>query len=199
MINGMYYIYHLPNFIHKNGSIGKIGVSEEPDNRTKKQGFEKYEILETHTCIYEVSKREQELQKQYGYPVDLVPYFISRKNWGSKAGKVGGNTKSDLRNQKCSELGKRTGATNALIMIQKRRSYKGEGNHKCKITESQAQEILDYYTELVNSGHRKYGLLPNVVNQFPSISQRIVKKICLRSTWKHLTPTECSSTIRSSI
>jgi hypothetical protein len=77
-----YYIYHIKGV--------KIGVSEEPNNRTKKQGFDNYEIIETHTCIYEVSKREQELQKQYGYPVDKIPYYISRKNWGSKAGKVGG-------------------------------------------------------------------------------------------------------------
>jgi hypothetical protein len=177
----MYYIYHIKGV--------KIGVSEEPENRTKKQGFDDYEILETHTCIYEVSKREHELQKEYGYPVDLCPYFISRGNWGSKAGKVGGNTKSDLRDKKCSELGKRTGPINALLMSKNRRTYKGEGNHKCKITEIQAQEILDYYTQLVNSGHRKYGLLTNVVNHFPSIPKRIVQKICLRNTWKHLSTT----------
>jgi hypothetical protein len=188
----MYYIYHIKGV--------KIGVSEEPDNRTRKQGFDNYEILETHTCIYLVSYRERALQKEYEYPVDSVLYFISRGNWGSKAGKVGGNTKSDLRDKKCSELGKRTGATNARIMIEKRRSYEGEGNIKCKITESQAQEILDYYTQLVNSGHRKYGLVSNVVNQFPSISKRIIVKICMRDTWKHLSPTtERTCTISPSI
>lgn len=186
-----YYIYHIKG--------KKIGVSEEPDNRTKKQGFSKYEILEVHNCIFEVSKRERELQKEYGYPIDSVPYFLSRRNWGSKAGKVGGNTKSDLRNQKCSELGKRTGVINVKIMVQKRRSYKGEGNVRCKISESQAQNILNYYTQLVNSGHRKYGLLTNVINNFPNIPKRIVQKICLRVTWKHLTPTKSSSTISSSI
>lgn len=86
----MYYIYHIPSFIHKDGSIGKIGVSDKPDNRVKKQGYINYEILEKHECIYEVSKREIELQKEYGYPVDKVYYHISRKYWGSKAGKVGG-------------------------------------------------------------------------------------------------------------
>jgi hypothetical protein len=185
----MYYIYHIPTFIQPDGSIGKIGVSEEPEKRTKKQGYTEYEILEDNKCIYLVSYREKVLQREYGYKVDNVMYYISRSRWGSTAGKVGGNTKSDLRNQKCSELGKRTGAINARIMVEKRRSYKGEGNIKCKITESQAQEILDYYTQLVNSGHRKYGLLPNVVNQFPSISKRIIVKICLRDTWKHLSPT----------
>jgi hypothetical protein len=174
----MYYIYHIEGI--------KIGVSEQPTQRTIKQGFTEFEILEEHTCIYEVSKREQELQKEYGYKVDICPYFISRKNWGSAAGKIGGNTKSDLRNKKCSELGKRTGKTNVLTMIKNRRSYKGEGNIKCKITELQAIEILNYYTKLVQSGHRKYGLISNVVNQFPNISKRIVQKICNRDTWKHI-------------
>ena len=75
----MYYIYHIPNV--------KIGVSEEPDNRVKKQGYTDYEILEKHSCIYKVSKREQELQKEYGYPIDTSPYHVSRKYWGKVAGK----------------------------------------------------------------------------------------------------------------
>ena len=82
----MYYIYHIKG--------KKIGVSEEPDNRTKRQGFTKYKILETHTCIYEVSKREQELQKQYGYKVDNVPYWKIRltptKEGIIKGGKIAG-------------------------------------------------------------------------------------------------------------
>jgi hypothetical protein len=174
----MYYIYHIANV--------KIGCSTEPERRVNKQGYTEFEILEQHTDIDIADKREKELQIQYGYKVDTVPYSISRKHWGSKAGKVGGNTHSDLRNKACSELGKRTGKKNALLMIKNRRSYEGEGNHKCKITQIQAQEILDYYNKLVNSGHRKYGLLTNVVNNFSNISKRIVLKICLRQTWKHL-------------
>jgi hypothetical protein len=77
-----YYIYHIPNV--------KIGVSTEPEARVAKQGYTDYEILETHKCIYEVSERERELQKQYGYKVDDVPYHISRSHWGSVAGTVGG-------------------------------------------------------------------------------------------------------------
>jgi hypothetical protein len=174
----MYYIYHIKGV--------KIGCSTEPASRVKKQGYIAYEILETHTDIDVADKREKELQTQYGYKVDTVPYSISRKQWGSKAGKVGGNTHSDLRNKLCSELGKKTGKENILLMIKNRRSYKGEGNIKCKITESQAQEILNYYNKLVNSGHKKYGLLTNVANNFSNISKRIVLKICSRQTWKHL-------------
>jgi len=174
----MYHIYHIKGV--------KIGVSEEPMNRTKKQGFNDYEIIETHNCIYEVSKREIELQKQYGLPIDKVPYHISRNNWGSKAGKVGGNTHSDLRNKKCSELGKRTGLTNVHLMVKNRRSYKGEGNHKCKITELQAKEILSYYDNLLLNSKSNYGLLAKTKKHFLHVSKYIVSKICTRTTWKHI-------------
>lgn len=102
----MYYIYEISDFVQPDGSIGKIGVSEEPKVRVAKQGYSKHNILEEHTCIYEVSRREQELQRQYGYPVDAVPYHISRSHWGSKAGKIGGNTFSQKRNDVMSKIGK---------------------------------------------------------------------------------------------
>ena len=69
----MYHIYHIPNV--------KIGCSTEVKVRVAKQGFTEYEILETHTDIYKVSNRELELQKQYGYPVDNIPYYISCQNF----------------------------------------------------------------------------------------------------------------------
>ena len=91
-----YYIYHIPTFIHKDGKIGKIGCSEEPDVRTNKQGYTDFEILEEHECIYKASDREIELQKQYGYPVDLCPYYktvkmasMVRKITGPTNGKKG--------------------------------------------------------------------------------------------------------------
>jgi hypothetical protein len=94
-----YYIYHIPTFVHKDGRIGKIGCTEEEDAkvRVQNQGYTEYEILETHTDIMIASNREIELQKEYGYPVDKIPYHISRKQWGSPAGKKGG--------QKCLEIG----------------------------------------------------------------------------------------------
>ena len=71
-----YYIYHIPTFIHKDGRIGKIGCTvQEVNKRSKKQGYTEYEILETHECIYKASDREIELQKEYGYPVDKIPYY----------------------------------------------------------------------------------------------------------------------------
>jgi hypothetical protein len=41
------------------------------------QGFTEWEILEEHTDIYIASEREIELQKEYGLPVDTVPYYTS--------------------------------------------------------------------------------------------------------------------------
>jgi hypothetical protein len=75
----MYYIYHIPNFKWKNGRIGKIGCTENIKQRIREQKYSEYEILETHTDIQIVSDREIELQKQYGYPVDTIPYWKTRK------------------------------------------------------------------------------------------------------------------------
>jgi hypothetical protein len=107
-----YYIYHIPTFVHKDGKIGKIGCSEEPDTRTNNQGYTEYEILEEHTDIMITSDREIELQKQYGYPVDKVPYYMSRQKWGSVAGKKGG--------QKCLETGQ---VYEALAMVDRKKIH----------------------------------------------------------------------------
>ena len=82
-----YTIYHVPGI--------KIGCSVEPDARIVKQGFNSYEVLEEHTDIYEASQRELELQKEYGYTVDKIPYYksVSNRRKGFKdpsaAGKLG--------------------------------------------------------------------------------------------------------------
>ena len=62
----MYYIYHIPNV--------KIGCSTQPKIRVKRQGYDYYELLEIHNNINEASKREIELQKEYGYKIDSTPY-----------------------------------------------------------------------------------------------------------------------------
>ena len=61
-------IYHIPGI--------KIGVTSNLIRRMKDQGFTEWEVLEVHTDVYEVSDREQELQRQYGLRVDTVPYHI---------------------------------------------------------------------------------------------------------------------------
>ena len=86
----MYYIYHIPGV--------KIGCTIEPHRRARNQKYEfinEYEIIEEHSCIYKASEREIELQKEYGYKVDKLPYYKSIKMSSfkscSKGGKIGGS------------------------------------------------------------------------------------------------------------
>ena len=69
MIDGKYIIYHIPG--------KKIGVTNDLYNRVElQQGYEvgEYEVLESSDDIDYISKREIELQKSYGYKIDLKPY-----------------------------------------------------------------------------------------------------------------------------
>jgi hypothetical protein len=78
-----YYIYHIEGV--------KIGCSNNPKKRVKKQGYTEYTILETHDDIITASNREIELQKQYGYRVDECPYYksiIGNKEAGKKGGQI---------------------------------------------------------------------------------------------------------------
>ena len=69
MVDNKYVIYHIPG--------KKIGVTNDLYNRVEcQQGYEvgEYEVLESSDDIDYISKREIELQKKYGYRVDLKPY-----------------------------------------------------------------------------------------------------------------------------
>lgn len=77
--NKIYYIYHIPN--------KKIGVTTDPRLRVEKQqGYKsgQYEILLVTNDIDEVSMKEIELQKRYGYTVDRKLY----KNLNNKKMKI---------------------------------------------------------------------------------------------------------------
>ena len=76
----MYYIYHIPSV--------KIGTSINPEIRVKRQKHTKYEILEIHSDIDVASKRELQLQKEYGYEQDTVKYShtIEMRKLGYKKG-----------------------------------------------------------------------------------------------------------------
>lgn len=70
-----YYIYHIPGV--------KIGCTNNIKARFRHYDNDaKYEILETYSDIYIASEREIELQKQYGYKVDTVPYWKVIITWG---------------------------------------------------------------------------------------------------------------------
>jgi hypothetical protein len=73
----MYYIYHIPTYVWKDGSIGKIGCTTDTQRRVNEQGYTDFETLESYTDIYIASDRELYLQKQYGYRVDTIPYYHS--------------------------------------------------------------------------------------------------------------------------
>jgi len=87
----MYYIYHIPGV--------KIGCTNKPYRRIESEQKQlKYEILEEHNDIMFASKREIELQKQYGYRVDTIPYYesIRRINKASKIAHKTINFKKDI-------------------------------------------------------------------------------------------------------
>ena len=82
-----YYIYHIPGV--------KIGCSNNPKARVKRQGYSQFEILEEHSDIMIASEREIELQKQYGYGKDTwIPYWKTvnapTPNSRIKAGQITG-------------------------------------------------------------------------------------------------------------
>ena len=69
MTEEKYYLYHIPG--------KKIGVTTDLYERvTNQQGYEpgEYEVIGWSDDIDIISKRELELQKKYGYRVDLKPY-----------------------------------------------------------------------------------------------------------------------------
>lgn len=79
----MYYIYHIEGI--------KIGCTNNPKRRIKKQGYTEYTILEEHDDIITASIREKELQKEYGYEIDDCPYYktiIGNKEAAKKAGQA---------------------------------------------------------------------------------------------------------------
>jgi hypothetical protein len=106
----MYTVYHIPGV--------KIGCSNEVENRVNDQGYSHYDVLETHTDIYLASKREQELQKEYGYKVDDIPYYVSKNNrrkWTQEDSEKGAETvkKNGWSKKLGDTYGKISGANNA--------------------------------------------------------------------------------------
>jgi hypothetical protein len=82
----MYYIYHIPGI--------KIGCSQNIKKRIQSQKFSQYEIVEEHYDVYKASRREIELQKQYGYKVDRIPYYESLRRI-TKAQEISLKTKDE--------------------------------------------------------------------------------------------------------
>ena len=65
----MYYLYHIPG--------EKIGVTTNLEDRVERQqGYypDEYEVIMSTTDIDLVSEKERQLQKAYGYRVDMKLY-----------------------------------------------------------------------------------------------------------------------------
>ncbi len=161
-----YYIYHIPTFVHKDGMIGKIGVSVRPKRRIRNQKYSDYEILETHTDIIEVSRREIELQKQYGYKIDKIMYCKTLLNRSKEASrKVGkrnvesGHLASIRTKESCSKGGRASGPI--------------VGKLSRKITFEDAQSIKELYS---TKKYKQKELAKMYDMDQPSISRIINKK-----------------------
>ena len=128
-----YYIYHIPTYTQHNGSVGKIGCSHQPKYRVKQQGYTEYEILEVYDSLEIASKREIELQIEYGYLKDSAPYsnIVNAQKLGSI---IGNNKKNRLKANKS--------RTKTLIT---NGTFKGEKNPRAKLTLEQVKEIRRLY------------------------------------------------------
>jgi hypothetical protein len=92
-----YKIYHIPNYVYPCGSVGKVGLTEQEVEQRMKgnhkkslKPFDFWEILEVHDDKYTASMRELELQREYGYLVDTIPYhkLVNKEKVQSKGGKT---------------------------------------------------------------------------------------------------------------
>jgi hypothetical protein len=98
----MYTIYHIEGV--------KIGCSKNPKKRVKGQGYSAFQVLEVHDDIEVASKREIELQLEYGYGRDCaVPYTKSATfatfESCSKAGKIGGKIGGKISGKMAADRG----------------------------------------------------------------------------------------------
>ena len=55
----------------------KIGVDSQYPRRIRRQKLTDHSVLEVHTDIYEVSRREIELQRIHNVEVDHIPYHVT--------------------------------------------------------------------------------------------------------------------------
>ena len=149
-----YYIYHIPGV--------KIGVSNNPEHRViKQQGFSEYEILEEHTNAKVVSKREIELQKQYGYKVDKIEYWKTLK-WQKKQASPEARKKA-VNNRKVSY--KETAKTIDWEPI------------RIKAVANTDYSKIDYETRTINFNYFERNNHPNFINSRGKGSEKRKKPI----------------------
>ena len=142
----LYYIYHIPGV--------KIGCTSNLLRRMREQGFTHWEVLETHTDSQLASKREKELQIQYGYKIDTISYNIDHyAEMGKKGGKIGCKIKKSI--------GGKIGAS---------KGGKTTGMKRRKLTQSDAEKIRRVYIPRdkqfgCKALAEQYGVAPNAIRQ----------------------------------
>lgn len=106
-----YYIYYAPDYVHPDGTVGKVGCTKYPKSRTKSQGITNYSILETHTDNIIAGKRENELQVKYDCVEKFVkvPYIHSENLWKKSPVSKKGHKKKKEWIQKGLETKRRNG------------------------------------------------------------------------------------------
>lgn len=164
-----YYIYHIPGV--------KIGCSLKPRRRVKGQGYTEYEIIEEHTDIDLASQREIELQKQYGYRLD-----VGNEIYGDKFSKMG------------SIGGKKTGKKESTIKrLKEMSSYAASCSSKYGLTDKQFEarsktgrmtgpiNILKANKISLEKRKRKtlaYDMNGNFIGEFDSIKSAAISLSC---------------------
>lgn len=138
-----YYIYHIRDV--------KIGCTTEIIKRMNDQGFTDWEILEEHTDIHIASEREQELQKQYGYRVDSIPYYQSIAN--RPKGVIW--TKESIEKMKESKKDYKHTTETIKKIVESRKWYNHSDETKQKMKESAIGRIIDEETKLKISQKNK--------------------------------------------
>jgi carbamoylphosphate synthase small subunit len=160
----MFKIYHIKGI--------KIGCTKQLTRRMREQGFEEYEILEEHDDIDVASKREIELQKQYGY-IDKfckIEYKTSvlnasKNKGGFKNGHIPWNTgkpHSNKTKQKISLVNK--GRKQSDEEKEKRR-LSAIGNKSDEYKKQQSERIKLWWDK-----RKQNKLLINVVNEHTGVS-----------------------------
>ena len=125
------------------------------------QGFTEWEVLETHTCLNEVSNREIQLQKEYGLPVDKVPYYVTLQA-SLKGGRARGDSAdNNFRNYTHEDW--------KVIL-------KNNGGFLKKLTYEQAKEIRAKYTG-------KYGQQAELAREY-GVTTRIMCNLLNNKTYK---------------
>jgi hypothetical protein len=140
-----YILYHIPG--------RKIGCTTDLYNRvTEQQGYEpgEYEVLEKSNDIDYISKRELQLQKEYGYRVDRVPYNkLNNNNNFKDDGSYNPNFEYD-------RLGRPVNDPNEALNVSKDIMEKrNPGYESTKINPGETTNVFGSLTTSVVSGKNK--------------------------------------------